>query len=82
MKVAMMPMLVRGLVSGTRRSLQRKSLLVDLHPNDYIRVVAAATQLNMAPQDFYSLAIHVGATTLLRDKGLELGPDNLVRKLG
>jgi hypothetical protein len=82
MKVATMPTLVQCLVSPTRRTVQRKALVVDLHPNDYSRVVAAASQLDIPPDDFYALAIHVGATTLLRDKGLELGPDNLIKKLG
>jgi hypothetical protein len=37
-----------------------------LHPSDHRRAMAAAKALNLAESDFFALALHLGATQILR----------------
>ncbi|QGZ64415.1 hypothetical protein [Paraburkholderia acidisoli] len=38
-----------------------------LHPHDHRRAMAAAKALNLAEDEFYALAVHLGAAQILRD---------------
>ena len=37
-----------------------------LHPQDHQRAMAAAKALNLAEREFFALALHLGATEILR----------------
>ncbi|WP_321910834.1 MULTISPECIES: hypothetical protein [unclassified Paraburkholderia] len=37
-----------------------------LHPEDHYRAMAAAKTLNLAEREFFALALHLGATQILR----------------
>ncbi|WP_321961488.1 hypothetical protein [Paraburkholderia sp. J7] len=37
-----------------------------LHPEDHYRVLAAAKTVNLAEREFIALALHLGATQILR----------------
>ncbi|HTR05487.1 MAG TPA: hypothetical protein VMJ11_02230 [Paraburkholderia sp.] len=37
-----------------------------LHPNDHDRAMAAAKALNLAEREFFALALHLGASQILR----------------
>jgi hypothetical protein len=65
----------------SKRKVERVEVKLALHPTDFMRISEAAKHADMSPHDFYALALHIGSTTILHQKGLDLDFQNEVVRL-